>query len=76
MKELTAHQLKTLTESIFVRFDWKGDFKVLRGFNGETFLTLNEAQEFCRTYFSPANVRWEISNYEQALMNNGMRDNL
>jgi len=74
MKELTAQQLKTLTESIFVRFDFRGDFKVLRGFRGETFLTLNEAQEFCRTYFK--NVRWEVSNYEQALMNNGMRDNL
>ena len=74
MKELTAQQLQTLTESIFVRFDLKGDFKLLRGFNGQTFLTLNEAQEFCRKHFS--NVTFEISTFEQALMNNGMRDNL
>jgi len=74
MKELTAQQLKTLTESIFIRFKFEGDFKILRGFHGETFLTLNEAQDFCRTHFK--NVTWEISNYEQALMNNGMRDNL
>ena len=40
MKELTAQELQKLTESIFVRFDFKGNFKLLRGFNGETFLTL------------------------------------
>ncbi len=74
MKELTAQQLQTLTESIFVRFDFKEDFKVLRGLNGQTFLTLNEAQEFCRKHFG--NVTFEISTFEQALMNNGMRDNL
>jgi len=74
MKELTAQELQKLTESIFVRFDFKGNFKLLRGFNGETFLTLNEAQEFCRKHFS--NVTFEISTFEQALMNNGMRDNL
>jgi len=74
MKELTAQQLKTLTESIFVRFDFKGDFKVLRGLHGQTYLTLNEAQEFCRKHFS--NVTFEISTFEQAIMNNAMRDNL
>lgn len=74
MKELTAQQLKTLTESIFVRFDFKGDFKLLKDFHGNTFLTLSEAQAFCRKHFS--NVTFEISTFEQALMNNGMRDNL
>ena len=74
MKELTAQQLENLTKSIFVRFDFRGDFKVLKGFHGNTFLTLKEAQEFCRKHFS--NVTFELSTFEQALINNGMRDNL
>lgn len=74
MNKLTIHQLETLTKSMFVRFNLKGDFKILRGFQGETFLTLKDAQDFCRTHFK--NITWEISNYEQALMSNGMLDNI
>ena len=38
------------------------------------FETMNEAQDFLRTHIK--GCYWEISTYEQAIMGNGMRDNV
>jgi|DEB0MinimDraft_4_1074332.scaffolds.fasta_scaffold70787_2 hypothetical protein len=74
MKRLTAHQIEMLTKCIFVRFNFEGNFTILTGFSGETFLSLDDAQEHLRKHCN--GVYWEISTFEQALLNNGMRDNL
>jgi hypothetical protein len=71
MKELTAHQLETLTKSVFVRFNKIGDFKVLRGFNGETFLDYGQAMEFCCEHYD--NVTIEIAEYKDALEGEGQQ---
>ena len=74
MKKLTVHSVEALTRSIFVRFNFEGDFMLLIGFSGETFLNLDDAQAHLRKHCS--GIMWEISTFEQALINNGMIDNL
>ena len=74
MKGLTVNKVEMLTKCIFVRFNFEGDFILLSGFNGEAFLSLDDAQSHLRNHFN--DLTWEISTFEQSLMNNGMRDNI
>ncbi len=74
MQNLTAQQVQALTERVFVRFNFAGDFKVLQDFNGDTFDALEDAKKFARKHLSDRHV--QLSSMKQALMGNGEWDNL
>ena len=75
MVNLTAKQVSMLSNSIFFKLDFKGKWKVLTDFNGNTFETMIEAKTFVRENLSN-NHFVELSSLEQALMNNGQWDNV
>ncbi len=75
MVNLTAKQVSMLSNSIFFRLNFEGDWKVLTDFNGNTFKTMIEAKTFVRENLSK-NHYVELSSFEQALMNNGQWDNV
>ena len=75
MVNLTAKQVSMLSNSIFFKLDFEGDWKVLTDFNGDTFETMIEAKAFVRENLG--NIHYvELSSFEQALMDNGRWDNL
>jgi len=69
-----AKDVNRLTELIYVRYNFEGEFTLLLDFESNPFETMNEAQDFLRTHIK--GCYWEISTYEQAIMGNGMRDNV
>ena len=75
MVNLTAKQVSMLSNSIFFRLNFEGEWKVLTDFNGDTFETMIEAKTFVRENLGKNNYV-ELSSLEQALMNNGQWDNV
>jgi len=75
MVNLTAKQVSMLSNSIFFRLNFEGEWKVLTDFNGDTFVTMIEAKTFVRENLGKNNYV-ELSSFEQALMNNGQWDNV
>lgn len=75
MEDLTAKQVSMLSNSIFFRLNFEGEWKVLTDFNGDTFETMIEAKTFVRENLGKNNYV-ELSSLEQALMNNGQWDNV
>ena len=75
MVNLTAKQVSMLSNSIFFRLNFEGEWKVLTDFNGDTFETIIEAKTFVRENLGKNNYV-ELSSFEQALMNNGQWDNV
>ena len=75
MINLTAKQVSMLSNSIFFRLNFEGEWKVLTDFNGDTFETMIEAKTFVRENLGKNNYV-ELSSFEQALMNNGQWDNV
>ncbi len=75
MVNLTAKQVSMLSNSIFFRLNFEGEWKVLTDFNGDTFETMIEAKTFVRENLGKNNYV-ELSSFEQALMNNGQWDNV
>lgn len=75
MVNLTAKQVSMLSNSIFFRLNFEGEWKVLTDFNGDTFETMIEAKTFVRENLSKNNYV-ELSSLEQALMNNSQWDNV
>jgi len=75
MENLTAKQVSMLSNSIFFRLNFEGEWKVLTDFNGDTFVTMIEAKTFVRENLGKNNYV-ELSSFEQALMNNGQWDNV
>ncbi len=74
MKNLTAKQILQLSNSIFFRLDFKGEWNVLTDFDGNTFDFISEAKAFVRKHLSDRYV--ELSTFNQALMGNGQWDNV
>jgi hypothetical protein len=73
MKNLTAKQVLQLSNSIFFRLDFKGEWRLLTDNNGNTFEFISEAKAFVRENF----CRYvELSTLEQALIGNGQWDNV
>lgn len=75
MVNLTAKQVSMLSNSIFFRLNFEGEWKVLTDFNGDTFETMIEAKTFVRENLGKNNYV-ELSLLEQALMNNSQWDNV
>lgn len=75
MVNLTAKQVLMLSNSIFFRLNFEGEWKVLTDFNGDTFETMIEAKTFVRENLGKNNYV-ELSSLEQALMNNSQWDNV
>ena len=75
MVNLTAKQVSMLSNSIFFRLNFEGEWKVLIDFNGNTFETMIEAKTFVIENLGKNNYV-ELSSLEQALMNNGQWDNV
>jgi hypothetical protein len=75
MVNLTAKQVSMLSNSIFFRLNFEGEWKVLTDFNGDTFETMIEAKTFVRENLGKNNYV-ELSSLEQALMNNSQWDNV
>jgi hypothetical protein len=71
---ISVKDVNKLTELIYVRYNFKDEFILLLDFESKPFETMNEAQDFLRTHIK--GCYWEISTYEQAIMGNGMRDNV
>jgi len=75
MLNLTAKQVSMLSNSIFFRLDFEGEWKILTDFDGNTFEFISDAKTFVRDNLSENNFV-ELSSLEQALMNNGQWDNV
>ena len=75
MLNLTAKQVSMLSNSIFFRLDFEGEWKILTDFDGNTFEFISDAKTFVRENLSKNNFV-ELSSLEQALMNNGQWDNV
>ena len=74
MKNLTAKQVSNLSNSIFFRLNFEGDWHLLTNFDGSTFEFISEAKTFVREHLGGEIV--ELSTLEQALLNNGQWDNI
>ena len=74
MKNLTAKQVLQLSNSIFFRLNFEGDWNVLTDFNGNTFEFISEAKKFVREHLSDRHV--ELATFKQALIGNGEWDNV
>ena len=70
----TAQGVQELTQAIFVRFDFDGEWTILRTLTGEVITDVIEGQAFLRKHVT--DKIWEIANLEQALIGNGMIDNV
>jgi len=75
MVNLTAKQVLMLSNSIFFKLDFKGEWKVLTDFDGNTFATISSAKTFVRENLGKKHYV-ELSSFEQALMDNGQWDNI
>jgi len=75
MLNLTAKQVSMLSNSIFFRLDFEGEWKILTDFDGNTFEFISDAKTFVRENLGKNNYV-ELSSLEQALMNNGQWDNV
>ena len=75
MVNLTAKQVSMLSNSIFFKLDFEGEWKVLTDFDGNTFETMIEAKTFVRENLGKKH-HVELSSFEQALMDNGQWDNI
>ena len=75
MVNLTAKQVSMLSNSIFFKLDFEGEWKVLTDFDGNTFETMIEAKTFVRENLGKKHYV-ELSSFEQALMDNGQWDNI
>lgn len=73
MKALTLREVDTLRNAVFVRLDFKGDFRVLHDAEGNVVTTMSEGKAFVRSFLSDRNV--QLSTFEQAMMNNAVWDN-
>ncbi len=76
MKNLTATQLSNLTESIFIRLNFEGEFTILTNFDGSNFTDLDEAIDFVRASTLGQANHVELSNFSQAMLGNGEWDNV
>ena len=70
---ISAKEVKRLTECIYVRYHFDGEFILLLNMKEEPFTDMDSAQSYLRK--NVKGLYWEISTYEQALINNGMRSN-
>ena len=75
MVNLTAKQVSMLSNSIFFKLDFEGEWKVLTDFDGNTFETMIEAKTFVRENLGKKHYV-ELSSFEKALMDNGQWDNI
>jgi hypothetical protein len=72
----TAKEIQKLAASIFVRFNFEGEFKVLLDENGDSFTDLVDAIDFIRNNKSFKSNQVELTSLDQALINNALWDNL
>ena len=75
MEDLTAKQVSMLSNSIFFKLDFEGEWKVLTDFDGNTFEFISEAKTFVRENLGKKHYV-ELSSFDQALRDNGQWDNL
>jgi len=75
MVNLTAKQVSMLSNSIFFKLDFEGEWKVLTDFDGNTFEFISEAKTFVRENLGKKHYV-ELSSFDQALRDNGQWDNL
>jgi len=75
MVNLTAKQVSMLSNSIFFKLDFEGEWKVLTDFDGNTFGTIIEAKTFVRENLGKKHYV-ELSSFDQALIDNGQWDNI
>ena len=75
MVNLTAKQVSMLSNSIFFKLDFDGEWKVLTDFDGNTFEFISEAKTFVRENLGKKHYV-ELSSFDQALRDNGQWDNL
>jgi len=68
-------QIETLTDSIFFRLNFDGDFKLLTDCKGEPITDLLEAKKLVRGNMGINNFV-ELAPYEQAILNNSVWDNV
>ena len=66
-------ELSKLKSLVFVQFNFKGDWVVLKNIEGESITCLLEARTFLRS--NPPNGFWQLSHFDQAMMDNGQIDN-
>ena len=66
-------ELSKLKSLVFVQFNFQGDWVALRDAEGESITCLIEARTFLRS--NPPNSFWQISQFDQAMMDNGQIDN-
>jgi hypothetical protein len=69
----TVKQVEELTECIYVRYDFEGDFILLLDLGNRPFYSMEIAYEYLSKHVK--GCYWEISTYKQALIGNGMRSN-
>ena len=68
-------ELSKLKSLVFVQFNFQGDWVVLRDAEGESITCLLEARSFLRSN-PPLSTYWQISQFDQAMMDNGSIDNI
>jgi hypothetical protein len=66
-------ELSKLKSLVFVRFDFQGDWVALRDAKGESITCLIEAKTFLRS--NTPDRYWQISQFDQAMMDNGQISN-
>jgi len=72
--KLTPKELQELTEAIFIKFPLGNDeFELLLDLNGHPLHNLDDAKKVAKGRFG--DTMWQISTFEQALINNGQIDN-
>lgn len=67
-------ELSKLKSLVFVQFNFKGGWVVLKNIEGESITCLGEAKSFLRS--NPPDRYWEISQFDQAMMDNAQIDNI
>jgi len=67
-------ELSKLKSLVFVQFNFQGDWVALKDEEGESITCLEEARRFLRS--NPSNNFWQISHFDQAMIDNGQIDNL
>ena len=71
---INVKDVNKLTELIYVRYNFKGEFQLLLDFESKPFECIDDAQSFLRNHTQ--GCYWEISTYKQAMIGNGILDNI
>ena len=72
---INVKDVNKLTELIYVRYNFKGEFQLLLDFESKPFECIDDAQSFLRNHTQGC-CTWEISTYKQAMIGNGILDNI